>query len=56
MRLVTHVAFSPNGQYGLVCGNGPQFGDAELQLWDLENGELVREFAGHTENVRAAIF
>ena len=56
LSMVVSVAISPDGRHGLIAGNGPNFGDAELSLWDLRSGELVRQFEGHTQNVRVAVF
>jgi WD40 repeat protein len=56
------VAISPDGALGL-CGGGddpggkPYLGaDHTIHLINLRNGEKVRRFAGHTQNVRAVAF
>lgn len=50
-RAITSVAFSPDGVYGL---SGSE--DKNLQLWNIETGECVRTFEGHTESVHSVAF
>jgi WD40 repeat protein len=49
---VTSLAFVP-GKPWLATSGGQslQFRPGEVQLWSLENGELLRSFPGHTANV-----
>jgi WD40 repeat protein len=50
------VAFTPDGKQAVTGGgnvfegNGPP--EASLRLWDLTTGKEVREFRGHTRDVR----
>lgn len=48
---VRAVAFSRDGR--LVAGGGVA---RQIHLWDVETGELVRDFRGHTDTVRAITF
>ena len=45
------VAFSPDGRRALSGGD-----DKVVRLWDLESGDLIREFRGHTEWVFSVAF
>ncbi len=50
--IVIHsLAFSPDGRQLLAAGNA-----RDIQLWDIESGQLVRELRGHTGEVFAAVF
>jgi WD40 repeat protein len=61
-RPVYCVACSPDGKLALSGGGtfNPAPGQAgegcELRLWDLATGQEVRQFAGHTQLVRAVAF
>jgi WD40 repeat protein len=50
-RMVQALAFSPDGRRLLSAGR-----DRLLRLWDVHTGVLVREMAGHTGEVFAAVF
>jgi WD40 repeat protein len=50
------VAFTPDGKQG-ATGGGSAFGEpgapaASLRLWDLTTGKEIRQFTGHTKDVR----
>ena len=42
------IIFSPDGRYLAVST------DKTARIWDVEKGEQVQEFVGHSENVRTA--
>jgi len=48
---VFSVAFSPNGEYALSGSD-----DMTARLWDVESGELLRTFEGHSGLVIAVAF
>jgi WD40 repeat protein len=45
------VAFAPNGRRVLSSGE-----DKTLRLWDVETGQELRHFAGHTDAVKSVAF
>lgn len=47
--LVNSVAFSPDGQFALSCGEA-------LKLWNVKTGRKIRTFNGHTKPVITAAF
>ena len=49
-RPFSQVAFSPDGRY-LLAGSRN-----DLLMWELESGDLVRRFAGHTNAPRRVVF
>lgn len=49
--MVNTVAFSPVGEYTVSGGS-----DNTLRLWDIEIGNNVRTFLGHTDGVAAVAF
>jgi WD40 repeat protein len=49
--LVYGVAISPDGRTVASCGL-----DGEIFLLDAANGEIIREFSGHTESVEQVLF
>lgn len=44
------TAYSPDGKHIVTCGGAGAF------LWDVETGEVVREFIGHTSPVNSVVF
>ncbi len=48
---VNSVAFSPDGQYVLSGSD-----DNTIKLWDVNTGEVIRSFEGHTDDVESAVF
>ena len=42
------VAFCPDGRHLLSCAGAPDNG---LRLWDLDSGQCVRRFQGHTSGI-----
>jgi WD40 repeat protein len=54
-QAVYDVAFAPDGRRFLSCGGSPDYSvpsvDNSLRLWDLETGEQIRVFEGHTSAV-----
>jgi WD40 repeat protein len=48
---VSSVAFSPNGKLAL-SGSW----DNSLKLWDINSGQQIRSFKGHSDNVNAVAF
>jgi WD40 repeat protein len=48
---VLSLVFSPDGKQALSGG-----GDANSRLWDIETGQLVQTFSGHTTTVVSAAF
>jgi WD40 repeat protein len=60
MEIVRCVAFLPDGRRALTAGGGvirddeeEDGSDFQIRLWDLETGNVVRRFQGHTKNVYA---
>jgi len=45
------VAFSPDGQYAATASN-----DNTARLWDVQTGQEIRQFIGHTENIWSVVF
>ena len=45
------MAFSPDQNFGLTAGN-----DSILRIWNLETGECLRDFQGHSREITAAEF
>jgi WD40 repeat protein len=47
------LAFAPNGRVLATCGNpfGALTGPNEIMLWQLPNGEPLRDMRGHTSQV-----
>jgi WD40 repeat protein len=63
-RLVTSVAFAPDGRHA-VSAHGTYLSrkqefvpgtDNNIRLWDLETGQLLRQFRGHTMAVSSIAF
>ncbi|EIM79503.1 WD40 repeat-like protein [Stereum hirsutum FP-91666 SS1] len=50
-RLVTSVAFSPNGKC-IILGSE----DNSMRIWDVSTGEVVKELRGHTASVQSVAF
>jgi WD40 repeat protein len=56
LAVVNRVAVSPDGRFGVSAGIDERLEAGRVLLWDLETGRLIREFKGHTKNVRAVAF
>lgn len=67
---VNDVAFSPDGKYAVSGGGRPSFDevrgvsilfpnkvyDYSLRLWNLETGEQIQRFEGHTDTIFSVAF
>jgi WD40 repeat protein/class 3 adenylate cyclase len=49
--IVWSVSFSPEGKY-MLTGND----DTTATLWDVQSGQVVRQFTGHTDEILVARF
>jgi len=53
---IKSVAFSPNGQWALSGGSYDDSNNrlvAKMYLWEVNTGQLIRSFKGHTRNVNS---
>lgn len=50
-RTINSVAISPDGRSVLTASD-----DNTLILWDLESGQVLKRFAGHTDDVNIGLF
>lgn len=54
--LINSVALSPDGRFA-VSGTGNDFAEnLPIQMWNVETGEVVQLFEGHTRAIRSVVF